>query len=361
MNSPHLQSAMSEGPGDPRVTSRTKRVKLLIVALLLVLSAAACGADDTRPAAMATAVSRVGFTASDMDRSIAFFTKALDFEKVSDTEVHGPAYEQLTGVFGMRARIVRLRLGDEQIELTEFLTSGGRPIPPDSRSNDRWFQHIAIVTTDMDRAYARLREHKVKHASTGPQRLPDWNKNAGGIQAFYFHDPDGHVLEIIQFPKEKGDPRWSDAKALFPGIDHTAIVVADTDASLRFYRDKLGLTVVGGSENHGQEQERLNNVFGARLRITTLKASRGMGVELLEYLAPITGRPYPHDSRANDLWHWQTSLVGRDVGAGFDALRAAKVPFITPSLVKLPKATATESRCFIVRDADGHAVQLTGE
>ena len=73
---------------------------------------------------------------------------------------------------------------------------------------------------------------------------------------------------------------------LFLGIDHTAIVISDTDASLRFYRDVLGLQVVGESENYGPEQERLNNVFGARLRITSLRAASGPGVEFLEYLAP---------------------------------------------------------------------------
>ena len=60
-----------------------------------------------------------------------------------------------------------------------------------------------------------------------------------------------------------------------PGIDHTAIVVANTEASLKFYRDALGLQIAGTSENYGTEQEHLNNVFGARLRITSLRAGSG--------------------------------------------------------------------------------------
>jgi catechol 2,3-dioxygenase-like lactoylglutathione lyase family enzyme len=220
------------------------------------------------------------------------------------------------------------------VELTEYLTPRGREVPRDSRSNDRWFQHVAIITSDMDAAYRRLREHKVRHASTGPQRLPDWNKNAGGIRAFYFHDDDGHVLEILQFPPGKGQERWQRKDRLFLGIDHTAIVVADTDRSLAFYRDKLGLKVVGAGENWGDEQEHLNNVFGARLRITTLRADNGgPGVELLEYLAPRDGRPYPNDARSNDLFHWHTT-----VSRG---------------------GSATPPRS--IRDPDGHAVQLVQE
>jgi len=34
------------------------------------------------------------------------------------------------------------------------------------------------------------------------------------------------------------------------------------------YCDILGFAVAGGSENYGPEQEHLNNVFGAWLRIT---------------------------------------------------------------------------------------------
>ena len=118
----------------------------------------------------------------------------------------------------------------------------------------------------------------------GPQRLPDWNPNAGGIRAFYFRDPDEHFLEILQFPPGRGAGRWHAAGGpLFLGIDHTAIVVRDTDVSLRFYRDELGMKVAGESENYGVEQEHLNNVSGAHLRITSLRAASGPGIELLEY------------------------------------------------------------------------------
>jgi catechol 2,3-dioxygenase-like lactoylglutathione lyase family enzyme len=208
-----------------------------------------------------------------------------------------------------------MQLGRECVELTEHASHEGRPVPADARSNDRFFQHIAIVVSDMDRAYALLASAQVEHASIAPQRLPDWNPGAGGIRAFYFRDPDRHVLELIQFPPGKGDPRWQAKEPLFLGIDHTAIVVSDTEASLRFYRDGLGFRVAGRSENWGVEQERLNDVPGAHLRITTLRAGAGPGVELLEYLAPSGGRPYPADARADDLIHWQTALlVDRSAG-----------------------------------------------
>lgn len=300
-----------------------------------------------------SSVDSIGITVNDMDRAVDFYTKVLTFEKVSESEIADADHERLYGVFGMRLHTVRLRLGDEEIELMEFLAPRGRPEPADSRSNDRWFQHVAIIVSDMDRAYSLLREHRVQHASSGPQTLPAWNPNAGGIKAFYFKDPDGNTLEILQFPPGKGAAKWQRKDRLFLGIDHTAIVVGNTDASLAYYRDTLGLRVVGGSENYGVEQEHLNNVFGARLRITTLHAEGGgPGVELLEYLAPRNGRPTPEDTRSNDDWHWQVNMSA-DVPAADLAVRRGRYPYVSPGPLPIEGTTA-----LLVRDPDGHAAML---
>jgi catechol 2,3-dioxygenase-like lactoylglutathione lyase family enzyme len=177
-----------------------RRLQIALVAILLLLWAAQVLTAPLLAASapLVRAVDAVAVTVSDMDRSVEFFTSVLTFEKVSDVEVAGSDYEHLQGVFGARIRVVRLRLGQEQVELHEYLAPKGRPIPPDARSNDKAFQHVAIIVSDMAKAYARLREFKVTHASTGPQRLPEYIKAAAGIEAFYFKDPDGHGVELIE-------------------------------------------------------------------------------------------------------------------------------------------------------------------
>src|ERR1044071_917043 len=122
--------------------------------LLLVASLAFAGEHQR----IVTAVDSIGLTVSDLDRSVEFYSKVLNFEKVSEIEVDGDSYEHLTGVFGLRMRIARMKLGEESIELTEFLAPRARPPQADARSNDRWFQHVAIIVSDMDRAYRWLRE-----------------------------------------------------------------------------------------------------------------------------------------------------------------------------------------------------------
>ncbi len=311
------------------------------------------------PPAPIRAVAAVGMTVSDLDRSLAFYTEVLGFERVSETEVWGLDWDRLQAVFGIHVRVARLRLGDEMLDLWEYLTPRGRPLPADSQSHDRWFQHVAIIVSDMDRAYAWLHSHRVEHVSPAPQRLPDWNPNAGGIRAFYFKDPDGHPLEVLWFPMGKGDPKWHQpTDRLFLGIDHTAIVVGDTEASLRCYRDALGLRVAGESENYGPEQEYLNHVFGAHLRITSLRAAAGPGVEFLEYLTPRDGRPIPPDLRANDLGHWQTVLVATDADALSRALRGGACRLESPAVVTPPERVLGFTKGFMARDPDGHALQV---
>jgi catechol 2,3-dioxygenase-like lactoylglutathione lyase family enzyme len=304
---------------------------------ILAIAAEAEVSGEPRP--FIEAVVAVELNVADATRSRAFFEQ-LGFVFVRESELSGGQLQAQSGLTRGRARRVELALGNERIALLQFLTpTDGRSVPPDSRGNDLWFQHIAIVVRDMDRAYRWLRAQRVPHISSAPQKLPAWNRAAAGIRAFYFADPDGHTLELIDFPKGKGDPRWQAAGRCsrtpeelcqFLGIDHTAITVSDTDQSLAFYRDQLGLRVAGESENYGVEQEHLNGVFGAHLRITALRAAQGPGIELLEYLSPRGGRPAPADTRPHDLFRWHIVV----------------------------RTSSSEATSGLLHDRDGHALRV---
>ena len=320
----------------------------------------------------ADAVTKVSITVSDLEKSIDFYTTVLPFKKVNEYNISGKSTQRLFGIRDqdLKVKIALLQLGDEYVELMEFSSSKfkGRVIPHDSRSNDLWFQHIAIVVSDMNKAYEQLAKHQVVHVSTSPQTLPDYIPAAAGIAAFYFQDPDGHNLEIIYFPKGKGNPKWQNNNGkTFLGIDHTAIGIDQTDESLAFYEDLLHLKVAGNSENFGAEQEHLNQVFGARLLITGLQASSGFGVEFLDYISPPGGRVYPKDSEVVDYWHWHTSIKVSDVQKYYDSLLEANYEMVSSGVVPLNNSTAKMSdnsnlslsqRGFIVRGPDGHAILI---
>lgn len=303
-------------------------------------------------------VEAIGITVKDMNRSLKFYTEVLGFNKISDTEIRGESIEKLKGLFGINTRVVRLQLGDEFIELTDFLTTGGRSIPEDQKSNDLFFQHIAIVVSDMNKAYSQLRKYNIEHVSTAPQTLPKSIPGAEGIKAFYFHDPDNHNLELIFFPKGKGQDKWQRSnEKIFLGIDHTAIGVSSTENSHRFYMDMLGVERKGDSWNKGMEQEHLNNVEGASLHITGYRAAQGPGIEFLQYIKPGPGKPYPADSRSDDIWHWQTTLIVNDAEALFEKFKVMNAAFVSKELVH-QQIKGIHTKSFIVRDPDGHALLI---
>ncbi|HJS54637.1 MAG TPA: VOC family protein, partial [Chitinophagaceae bacterium] len=303
-------------------------------------------------------VEAIGITVKDMNQSLKFYTEVLGFKKVSDSEYKGTEFEKLQGVFGLNIRVARLQLGDEFIELTDYLTSGGRSIPEDAKSNDLFFQHIAIVVSDMERAFQQVKKYNVEFVSAAPQTLPKSIPGAEGIKAFYFHDPDDHNLELIFFPKGKGREKWQNGNGkIFLGIDHTAIGVSSTENSHKFYMNVLGVERKGDSWNKGVEQEHLNNVEGASLHITGYRAASGPGIEFLQYLNPGPGKPYPKDSRTDDIWHWQTTLTVDNATMLYNKLMEEGYNFISRELVH-QHVNGVHTRSFIVRDPDGHAMLI---
>ena len=339
-------------------TSRRRMLGLISALLLFGWTVPAVAFEGA--VASVKRVAMIGFTVSDMERSVAFYERVLGFEKVAELQVTGSEYDSLQGVFASNMRIVHMKLGEQTLELTQYVSPEGRPIPVPSHSNDLWFEHMAIVVSDMEKAYEVLRRNGVRQISPEPQTIPESNVPAAGIKAIKFRDPDNHDLELLYFPTGKGSAHWHQpTNRLFLGIDHTAITVSNTEQSLKFYRDLLGMKISGGSLNTGITQERLDGVFNARVRVTAVAPETAPPhVEFLQYETPPGGRPMPIDTKATDLWHWQTSLVVDDVAAAANALRAAGVRFISPDVIAIPNPALGFSRAIMVMDPDGHAMRL---
>ncbi|MEH1923008.1 VOC family protein [Nostoc sp.] len=305
----------------------------------------------------------IGLTVTTCNRFLDFYTQALAFELVSDITVEGQDYSDLEGVTGAKIRIITLRLGDELIELMEYLNIQGKPIPNDSQSNDLWFQHLAIVVSDMDRAYAHLRSFPIEPISVAPQTIPPENEASGGVRAFKFKDPDGHDLELIWFPPDKGQDKWhQNSHSLFLGIDHSAIAISNTEQSLHFYRDLLGMQIDSRSLNWRATQSRLDNLAGAEVKITALRPVQdGMGIELLDYIVPGKGRIIPSDWKSCDIAHIQIELVVNNLEQLVDKLRRNGVQFVSLRIVQFADNTSPYRQGCLVKDPDGHAILLIAE
>jgi catechol 2,3-dioxygenase-like lactoylglutathione lyase family enzyme len=334
----------------PRITTDQLMLWIVAAGLALLASTVFAGAREIRGFAL---------TVSDLDRAVEFYQQALGFRKVAERTITDRNYDYLTGVFGTRVRSATLALGDESIELDQYLAPAGQPIPVDSRSNDLWFQHFAVVVSDMDKAFEHVRRFSVQSISSAPQTIPESNKAAAGIKAYKFKDPDGHPLELLWFPSDKGRAKWQQADGrLFLGIDHSAIGIASTERSTAFYHDLIGLNVAGGTVNTGMTQEQLDNAFGAVVRITGLRPERveSPGLEFLQYITPSGGRPSPLTLRPNDLALTRTVIEVDDLVGLATKLESHGVMFISPQPV--PVAGAPWSSALMVKDPDGHAVLL---
>ena len=331
-------------------------VSAIGVALVLYMSPARAG--STVNPAPARAVNGVAITVSDMDRAVAFYSTVLFFEMVSDVRSSGPEVDSLFGMRGAGVRVVTMRLGAERIELVQDLGRDGHAMPADAGSADHALQHIAIAVNDMDQAYLWLHRHHVEQTSPVPPLQPELNPGARGVRTFAFADPDGYALEIVQFPAGKGDARWQrPSDRVFLGIDHTAIVVRNTEQSLRFYRDALGLRVVSGSESPGRGHERLNDAAGAPARVTTLRAAKGAEIELVEHPAARDGRPDPRAAMASDVVRSRTLLVTGDAVAAATRI-GSSTGGSRPIVVAMADAPLGFRRGLAVDDPDGHGIQV---
>ena len=305
----------------------------------------------------------IGLTVSDVERSTNFYTQALGFQLVSDITITGKEYSQLAAIPDTNIRIVTLKLGDELIELMQYLNIPSKPIPSDSQSNDLWFQHLAIAVSDLDRAYAHLKTFPFESISLAPQTIPPSNQAAAGTRAFKFRDSDRHPLELIWFPPNKGQAKWhQQTNKLFLGIAHSAIAISDTEQSLHFYRDVLGMPVDGGSLNQGETQAHLDGLPVAKVRVTPLRPTQGgMGIELLDYLLPKSDRSIPSDWKSCDIAYMQLELVVNDIEQAVEQLRQHGVQFVSSQLVQLTDPAMPYHQGCLVKDPTGHAMLLITE
>lgn len=302
-------------------------------------------------AAQVLRLQRVGRTVADIDQARAFYRDALGFHVVAEATHDGDAWSQMIELPGARARSVTMHLGDQEILLVAF-DPMGRRYPDDSAMADQWSQHMAIVVTDIAAAYAQLSAYPFMPISAdGPQQLPQDNPIAF---AYKFRDLDGHPLELVQF-RAGGDARWRRKSALFCGIAHHAITVADLARSTDFYTRLLGLGEAARGVKAGPEQARLDNAPDVLLHAVTLQpaAAGPPQLQLLDYARP-SGRPVPPNARANDVFADRMLFQVRDLAGLIARLKAEDGDLLVP-----PVVTLGAHWCGVqLRDPTGHLLIL---
>ncbi|KQO65389.1 VOC family protein [Methylobacterium sp. Leaf88] len=234
---------------------------------------------------------RIRLVSADPETLARYFTAALGFTRVTSTR---PLVDRRT-TFG--ETVVSLRLGAQAVDLVGF-DRPGRPYPDVVPGWSPLFQHIAIVVSDMAAAVSRLSATPGWRpiSTAGPERLP---AASGGVTAFKFRDPEGHPLEFLAFPPGQVPEAWrGGGPDPCLGLDHSAISVTDTAASLAFYAG-LGFRAASRSTNVGPAQARLDGVPDPHVTVTGLRppGAPTPHVELLDYAGEFSRGGHVCDDR----------------------------------------------------------------
>jgi catechol 2,3-dioxygenase-like lactoylglutathione lyase family enzyme len=254
---------------------------------------------------MVSAIGGFRLVAGDLERLTAFY-RAIGFVAGEITPI-APAEMAVLGLAGVGWRRP-MALGGSHVDL-DWFDRPGRSYPCDATACDLVFQHLALVTDDVQTAWRRAHAAGATPITRGgPATLP---ASSGRVTAMKFRDPEGHPLELVAFPPG-GNPAWRGAGMM--GIDHSAISIADIAASRRIY-EEYGLAPGKRSLNRGPTQVALDGLDGVEVVVLPMNPTQATPhVELLNYRHPARR---PHGlMAANDVaatrivcWSEQEALV----------------------------------------------------
>ena len=129
----------------------------------------------------------------DLTRTLEFYTKALGFEHFRRADDRsGPTYDNVAGVEGVILHGAWFRLAPfYSLEFWQFVSPQTRERAKLPRLNEIGYNLVALETTDIESDFARMK-------SSGIPLETDIVDTRDG-QAFYFRDPDGNLLALMDF------------------------------------------------------------------------------------------------------------------------------------------------------------------
>ena len=148
---------------------------------------------------MISAIDHLNIVVSDLERSVKFYTELLGFEKTNSVHLEGDWIDSIVGIKGVVADVVFIvaPAGEPKIELLCYKSPIGESIPDNSLANTVGLRHIALRVDDIQVSSKKLKDAGVKLLSE-PITVPTTvgAHNAVRKTLFYFHDPDGVLVEI---------------------------------------------------------------------------------------------------------------------------------------------------------------------
>ena len=148
---------------------------------------------------MVERIYHVGLTVSDLDRSIAFYRDILGLEVQGEIFMAGEETDRLFRMKDTKARVAYLNgskaMEAPPIELIQFVDNKVKKVKGNLFTTS--ISEVCFYTDDIERVYNSLIENHVECLSE-PQYFDFRADGFGESRAFYFRDPDGIILEMMQ-------------------------------------------------------------------------------------------------------------------------------------------------------------------
>jgi catechol 2,3-dioxygenase-like lactoylglutathione lyase family enzyme len=160
-------------------------------------------------------------------------------------------------------------------------------------------------------------------------------------------------------PEQSHQPRKKESKTMLGAVAHIGITVRDMEGALRFYRDLLGLKVLGDVTIAGDEADTLTREQGVKLRVVYLRSEKdvkGPPLELLHFVAPAGDGKAPY-ARLTNPGITEVAFWVRDIEKTYTELRERGVKFLSPpQLFELEGYGKAKAVYF--HDPDGTTLEL---
>lgn len=141
----------------------------------------------------------VGLTVSDLDKSLNFYRDILGLEYQGEILMVGEETDKLFNRKNCQARIAYLNgsknIETPPIELIQFIGHKINKVQADFFTTS--ISEVCFYTDDIDLVYKHLVKNNVECFSK-PQFFDFTSHGFGKSKAFYFKDPDGIILEMMQ-------------------------------------------------------------------------------------------------------------------------------------------------------------------
>ena len=252
----------------------------------------------------------------DFDKSLAFYTEKLGFNRLYNT----PDYEG----FFVADNIVLSIFVSDYMAMAIGNASKSQPTADDFREKSE----IAFAVRNVDASYNALKAKGVAFIN----EPFDWE--CAGIRCVHFRDPDGNLLSLVgNFEEDIKDDSLK--------FDHLGLLVSDFQKSLQFYTEKLGLETSWNNDESYASFKVAEPITGLSIFTSTMNAETIGNAD----------KPFPPaDSREKIMFAFEVECVD----TVYEALKAKGVAFINEPF----DWTDACMRAVHFRDAEGNLIEI---